>query len=351
MLRTRVACSTSGVFLDRTSRRFYNADMAFDAMQQIDRVFLELANRCNLDCQFCASGISTRPRRDLDKDLACELIDQLNQLGYREAIYFHVLGEPLLHPGVFEIVNHAAERGMRPVLFTNGAALTGEVVERGLRSKAEEIVISMQTMTRAAYEKLRRAPVGWDEYVSGIRRALGLAHDWPPENGGPGFRVCVGVKKQEAPPAAEPFFVDYESPEEFRAGVEAIFAEVEGVDLGEVWRGLEAHGRGGFGPVQVAARLSVLVREMGNWRDLWRETPVKSGRCRFLGRELAILSNGTVTLCHLDYDGRAAIGTVADRSLSEIVADPAFGEMMAAGAAGTAAPEECHYCRALRAEE
>ena len=90
------------------------------------RFFLELTNRCNFDCLFCPSGISERPRRDIDRTLALDVIDQLGELGFGGRIYFHVLGEPLLHPCVFEIVDHAAEAGMAPVLFTNGGALTDD---------------------------------------------------------------------------------------------------------------------------------------------------------------------------------------------------------------------------------
>ena len=84
------------------------------------RVFVEITNRCNFDCLFCPSGISERPRRDMPPELAHSLIDQLHALGFGGKIYFHVLGEPLLHASVFEIVDSAAEAGMRPVLFTIG---------------------------------------------------------------------------------------------------------------------------------------------------------------------------------------------------------------------------------------
>ena len=133
-----------------------------------DWIQVEITNRCNFDCVFCPSGISERPRQDMDPDLAFDLLDQLRTLGFAGTIYFHVLGEPLLHPSVFAIVDRAAEAGMRPVLFTNGGALSPKIVEGVLASRADETVISMQTIVRPAYEMLRVTPFQWDTYLGPI---------------------------------------------------------------------------------------------------------------------------------------------------------------------------------------
>jgi len=35
---------------------------------------MEVANRCNFDCVFCPSGISERPRQNMDRDAAFSLL-------------------------------------------------------------------------------------------------------------------------------------------------------------------------------------------------------------------------------------------------------------------------------------
>ena len=141
------------------------------------RVFIEITNRCNFDCNFCPSGISVRPKRDMPYNTVLRLIDELQSMGFQKTIYFHVLGEPLLHPQVFDIVNHAAGAGLNPVIFTNGGALTPEIVSGTLSSRTAEVVISMQTINQQAYESLRTTPIGWDDYLKRIQTTLAIADD------------------------------------------------------------------------------------------------------------------------------------------------------------------------------
>jgi MoaA/NifB/PqqE/SkfB family radical SAM enzyme len=278
-----------------------------------DRFFLEITNRCDFDCQFCASGISQRPRGDLDPSLAFSVIDQLRELGFGETIYFHVLGEPLLHPEVLPIVNHAAEAGLRPVLFTNGGALTKDVIAGVLASKADELLISMQTITREAYEEVRRTPIGWEEYLGGIQQAVASAAERP-DDGGPAVRVSVGIRRSDPEHPEDLYFTDYASAEE----------------------------------VRVADRVRVNIRQIGNWRRMWREEGTDSGSCRWFGEELAVLANGAITFCHLDYDGRTAVGNVTEDRLAEVVGDPAFVAQSEAFSAGRAVPPACRHCRSVK---
>jgi MoaA/NifB/PqqE/SkfB family radical SAM enzyme len=117
--------------------------------------FLEITNRCNFECVFCPSGISHRAKQNMPGELALSVIDQLGALGFRGPIYFHVLGEPLLHPSVFPIVDHAAQAGMKPILFTNGGPLSSDVVEGILASRATQ---ASQQRTRPRARRLGPLP-------------------------------------------------------------------------------------------------------------------------------------------------------------------------------------------------
>jgi hypothetical protein len=312
-----------------------------------DRFFLEITNRCDFDCQFCASGISQRPRGDLDPSLAFSVIDQLRELGFGETIYFHVLGEPLLHPEVLPIVNHAAEAGLRPVLFTNGGALTKDVIAGVLASKADELLISMQTITREAYEEVRRTPIGWEEYLGGIQQAVASAAERP-DDGGPAVRVSVGIRRSDPEHPEDLYFTDYASAEEVREAVAAIFALLPQADLSGVHQAFAADPPANTGPMPVADRVRVNIRQIGNWRRMWREEGTDSGSCRWFGEELAVLANGAITFCHLDYDGRTAVGNVTEDRLAEVVGDPAFVAQSEAFSAGRAVPPACRHCRSVK---
>jgi hypothetical protein len=277
--------------------------------------------------------------------LAFDVVDQLRDLGFRGRIYFHVLGEPLLHPSVLDVVDYAAGAGMTPVLFTNGGALTGEVVKGVLSSRASELVISMQTINRRSFDLLRKTPFDWDTYLGRIQHALALAQDAPD---GCGFRVSMGIKKTNAAHPEDRYFCEYESIDQIRDSIADIFGRVEGIDLTAVFAHLDARGPGGMPVARLTDRLSLSVKPMGNWRRVWGDERMTTGRCAFFGTELAVLSNGAVTFCHIDYDGRTAIGSVDEKPLAEIVGAPEVQEIAAAFIAGQAVARGCEHCRGVK---
>ena len=94
----------------------------------IDKAYLEITNICNLRCSFCHG--TKRPKRMLSDD-EFELIT--NRLtGEVKFLYFHLMGEPLLHPSFPKFVKRAWEKGFYPILTTNGSLLAkcgGTVLE------------------------------------------------------------------------------------------------------------------------------------------------------------------------------------------------------------------------------
>jgi sulfatase maturation enzyme AslB (radical SAM superfamily) len=306
--------------------------------------FMEVTNRCNFDCVFCPSGISERPRQNMDRDVAIDLIDQLQALGFDKRLYFHVLGEPLLHPEIFDTVDHAAEAGMTPILLTNGGALTDETVQNILGSKTSELVISMQTINRPSYEALRKTPLSWDTYLSRIQAAMVAAKS----QNGCTFRVSMGIKKKNALHPEELFFTEYESIGQIKASIVDIFSQVRECDLTAVFSELDAGEIEDSPPAKITDRLALSVKPMGNWRRIWREELTTSGRCQFFGKEMAVLSNGNVTFCHLDYDGRTKIGNINETSLFDIIGAPAFAQTRQAFLSGEAVAAGCEHCGAIK---
>lgn len=308
--------------------------------------FLEITNRCNFDCLFCPSGISQRPKRDMGAMLALGVIDRLAKGGFEGNLYLHVLGEPLLHPSVYHLVDHAAEAGLRPVLFTNGGALTEQVVENVLASRAHELVVSMQTINQPSYDLLRRTPLAWDAYRDRIAQALGAAQR---ANGGPTFRVSVGVKKLDPAHPQALYFVEHESPEKIKRSLADVYELVPDVSLDELNAAIDTQGIAGLPSFDLSDRLRLSVKPMGNWRAVWQDAAVTLGSCRFFGREMAALSDGSLTFCHLDYDGRTAFANLRETSLVEAISDPKFVSLRESFMSGQQVPEGCGHCKGVNA--
>ncbi len=81
--------------------------------------------RCNLKCAHCYSeSENVAQDGELSGDEARALIDDLAKLGTSVLLFSG--GEPLMRGDLFELGAYAAERGLRPVISTNGTLIDKE---------------------------------------------------------------------------------------------------------------------------------------------------------------------------------------------------------------------------------
>ena len=85
----------------------------------IDRCYIEVTNVCNLNCDFCPK------HRRQNRQLTIEEFDLLTDKirGRVIFLYFHLMGEPLLHPLLPDFIRIAREKGFRTVFTSNGTLL------------------------------------------------------------------------------------------------------------------------------------------------------------------------------------------------------------------------------------
>lgn len=69
------------------------------------KVYVEITNRCNLSCDFCIHN--HRKIEDLSLENFKIILEKLKL--YTNYLYFHVLGEPLLHPDINEFIDLASK--------------------------------------------------------------------------------------------------------------------------------------------------------------------------------------------------------------------------------------------------
>lgn len=302
-------------------------------------VFLEVTNYCNFRCNFCPQGISTRPSEHMETEIAQNLIKQLYEAGYENDLYFHLLGEPLLHPHIFEILEFASKRIPRVILFTNGSLLTKNNIESIFDACPYELMISMQTVDEESF-KLRRSSLSWDQYVSRIRNAVHykLTHNTPTL-----LRISVGMRKEESIYPHDDYF-PHISPSSLRANVLQLFSGIQGLDSNQVQKLLNSERIPFNGKLEFASGLYVSIKPVGNWRRMYRDEKVERGYCPHAGTEFGILSNGNIVFCHLDYDGKTAFANVRDRELRYTLENPKIQQEIIQFCAEGIVPKGCQYC-------
>ena len=85
----------------------------------LKQAYLEITNVCNLNCAFCPG--TRREKRFMSPEEFRLLSAKLK--GNAEFLYFHLMGEPLLHPALPELLRTADALDFRVNITTNGTLL------------------------------------------------------------------------------------------------------------------------------------------------------------------------------------------------------------------------------------
>jgi MoaA/NifB/PqqE/SkfB family radical SAM enzyme len=118
-----------------------------------------ITNVCNARCDFCGFAVNRfdpRQRRSVTLEEAQDVIDICvkNHIGY----LLFVGGEPLVHRNLRQMVRYAAERGIHPMICTNGSLWT----EQNMRGFADDgvssVIMSIDAHDVKRHEKNRGLP-------------------------------------------------------------------------------------------------------------------------------------------------------------------------------------------------
>ena len=83
------------------------------------RIYIEITNVCNLNCSFCSS--SNKVKREMTPEEFKEVLSKINN--YTDYIYLHVKGEPLIHHNLDKILDITKEYNKKVCITTNGVFL------------------------------------------------------------------------------------------------------------------------------------------------------------------------------------------------------------------------------------
>ena len=134
----------------------------------LKKAYLEITNVCNLSCAFCPG--TKRPPHFLSGEEFSLLAGKL--AGNAEYLYFHLMGEPLLHPELGSFLEQAGELGFKLILTTNGTLLP-EKAELLLRLRVRNGFVSFffcmdGSDPEPLGETFPMAPGGWTGARPGI---------------------------------------------------------------------------------------------------------------------------------------------------------------------------------------
>jgi MoaA/NifB/PqqE/SkfB family radical SAM enzyme len=120
-------------------------------------VEIEVTNRCNLACIQCLRSRGLKPYAlgDMSFDDFGKVLAQFPTALH---VSLNGFGEPLMHPRLFDFVDHA--RRTLPwatiVIYSNGMLLDGARAERAIASGLSEINVSIDAAYPGTYRRVRR---------------------------------------------------------------------------------------------------------------------------------------------------------------------------------------------------
>lgn len=304
----------------------------------ISQIFIELTNLCNFSCVFCPDDKMTRKNECMDPLLAKRLINEIADNGISQKIVFCLMGEPLMYPHIFEILQYAVDKNIKVTLSTNGALLSKENIDRLLKIPLDILQVSLQTPTAESFKLRRGNPnLTYEKYIDGIKAIL----ERKIKIGGranldllfmdTGFNLSrlflngsnnlkVKVERRQTKRLVDELLTVAAAAEDKQKQADSLAARVN-----DFIEGLSSDlKRFFFGNYKkkVARGVEFTFGSVHNWGGVManaRVLPAAFGSCNALTDQFAILCNGDYSLCCKDYNGDLVIGNAYKQSLLEIL--------------------------------
>jgi MoaA/NifB/PqqE/SkfB family radical SAM enzyme len=135
--------------------------MVHDVLNHGGPGYLQFAitNICNAKCDFCGFAVDRfdpKKRRSVTLKEARDVIDICvkNHIGY----LLFVGGEPLVHKDLRAMTRYAAERGIHPMICTNGSLWTDQNMRELAFDGLSSVIMSIDAHDVAKHEKNRGLP-------------------------------------------------------------------------------------------------------------------------------------------------------------------------------------------------
>lgn len=106
----------------RTKRRIKMNNQSINEKPRFKKVYVEVTNVCNLQCDFCPK--TKRTPKFLSVEEFSHIINEISP--FTNYIYLHIMGEPLLHKNLKDFIEIAGEKNVKVNLTTNGTLLNKE---------------------------------------------------------------------------------------------------------------------------------------------------------------------------------------------------------------------------------
>ncbi len=237
------------------------------------KIYVEITNICNLNCLFCNGNERMKQFIDIAKFKI--LLNKLK--GYTKYLYFHVMGEPLMHPSINELIDMGSKD------YYINITTNGYLIDRiGNNKNIRQLNISLHSFNEENGKSL-------DEYMNNIfDNVEKLVKNKTIIN----YRLWVNCKDKDRiiKCLGDKYKVEIDELKDIKLG-DKIYLEVEKEFI---------------------------------WPSMDNNYFNEDGSCRGTRDHIGILVDGTVVPCCLDSNGIINLGNVYKNELNDIISSELY---------------------------
>lgn len=238
------------------------------------KIYIEITNICNLKCSFCS-----KTNRKLKEMTTTEFEEVLKKINKRaDYIYLHVKGEPLIHSQLDEILELTNKYNKKVCITTNGVFLKDKLDILKKHNNIYQINISLHSENNK------------ENYLDDIFYAVDNLNCYI------SYRFWTLDKGQ----------MDNKT----KNYLDKIKEKYQKEEL--------------YDSIKLSDKTYLSLEDKFIWPSLFNEYYNEIGMCHGGKTHLAILNDGTVTICCLDGEGISNLGNIFETTLEDILSSEKY---------------------------
>lgn len=259
------------------------------------KVYVEITNRCNLNCSFCLK--SKREKKSLSTDEFKHILCEIKP--YTKYLYLHVLGEPLIHQNINDFIEEASHN------FYINLTTNGYLINNLKINKIRQINISLHSFNEI-YNK------SFDEYINDILNYADKNNQ----------RTYINYRLWASSKYYEDIIIKLE--EHYKTKIDSKNKNIK-----------------------LADNVYLNFDHEFVWPQDSSESVDINYKCYALKDHIAILSNGDIVPCCLDGDGKILLGNIFKEDLKSVISSEKFNKMKDELSCGIRSNDLCKKCNFL----
>lgn len=124
-------------------------------ISQLRKIYIEPTSRCNLTCRTCIRNAWDEPMGYMSPETFQLVLDDLAKQNPKPSVFFGGFGEPLMHPGITEMVQKSAQSASKVELITNGLLLSEKLAAQLIEAGLDTLWVSLDGASPESYADVR----------------------------------------------------------------------------------------------------------------------------------------------------------------------------------------------------